>query len=42
MSKDFMAFLELIIALEGFWAGKGCVIHQSYDLEVGTLIYGIL
>ncbi len=37
-----MAFLELIIALEGFWANKGCVIQQAYDLEVGTLICGIL
>jgi glycyl-tRNA synthetase alpha chain len=37
-----MTFLELIIALEGFWAGKGCVIQQAYDLEVGALIYDML
>ena len=32
----FMTFQELIIALEGFWAKKGCVIQQPYDLEVGA------
>ena len=31
-----MTFQELIIALEGFWAKKGCVIQQPYDLEVGA------
>jgi len=42
MSKDFMAFLELIIALERFWAGRVCIIQQPYDVEVGALIYGML
>ena len=37
-----MGFQELMIALEGFWARKGCVIQQAYDLEVGALIYGML
>ncbi|MGH8614745.1 MAG: glycine--tRNA ligase subunit alpha, partial [Gammaproteobacteria bacterium] len=26
-------FQGLIFALQGFWAEKGCVILQSYDLE---------
>ncbi|MBC8459352.1 MAG: glycine--tRNA ligase subunit alpha [Deltaproteobacteria bacterium] len=31
-----MTFQELIMALEKFWAGKGCLIQQPYDLEVGA------
>ncbi|MCL2103410.1 MAG: glycine--tRNA ligase subunit alpha [Syntrophorhabdaceae bacterium] len=31
-----MLFQELIIALQRFWADKGCVIHQPYDTEVGA------
>ena len=31
-----MTFQELIITLERFWAGKGCLIQQPYDLEVGA------
>ena len=31
-----MTFQELIMALEKFWAGQGCVIQQPYDLEVGA------
>ena len=31
-----MTFQELIMALEAFWAGQGCVIQQPYDLEVGA------
>ncbi len=31
-----MTFQELIMALEKFWAAKGCVIQQPYDLEVGA------
>ncbi len=29
-------FQELIIALEKFWADRGCVIQQPFDLEVGA------
>ena len=31
-----MTFQELIMSLEEFWAEKGCVIQQPYDLEVGA------
>ncbi len=31
-----MTFQELIIALDKFWADRGCVIQQPYDLEVGA------
>ena len=31
-----MTFQELIFALNKFWAGRGCVIQQPYDLEVGA------
>jgi len=29
-------FQELILALERFWASKGCLILQPYDVEVGA------
>jgi len=31
-----MTFQELILYLEKFWADKGCLIQQPYDLEVGA------
>ncbi|NNG08384.1 MAG: glycine--tRNA ligase subunit alpha, partial [Desulfobacteraceae bacterium] len=31
-----MTFQELILSLERFWAERGCVIQQPYDLEVGA------
>ncbi len=31
-----MTFQELILALERFWAGQGCVIQQPYGIEVGA------
>ena len=31
-----MSFQELILALQRFWASKGCLIQQPYDLEVGA------
>ncbi len=31
-----MTFQELILALERFWAGQGCIIQQPYDIEVGA------
>ena len=31
-----MTFQELIITLERFWADRGCLIQQPYDLEVGA------
>ena len=30
------SFQELILKLQTFWAGKGCVILQPYDLEMGA------
>jgi glycyl-tRNA synthetase alpha chain len=29
-------FQELILRLQTFWAGRGCVLQQPYDLEVGA------
>jgi glycyl-tRNA synthetase alpha chain len=31
-----MYFQDIIIELNNFWAEKGCVIHQPYDMEVGA------
>lgn len=31
-----MNFQDLIIALQEFWAQKGCVVQQPYDIEVGA------
>ena len=31
-----MTFQELIFTLEKFWADRGCLIQQPYDLEVGA------
>ena len=31
-----LTFQELILALERFWARKGCLILQPYDVEVGA------
>ena len=31
-----MNFQDLILTLHRFWADRGCVIHQPYDLEVGA------
>lgn len=31
-----MTFQELIFALDRYWASQGCIIQQSYDMEVGA------
>ncbi len=31
-----MYFQEIILKLQKFWAGKGCLIWQPYDVEVGA------
>ncbi|BCA53997.1 glycyl-tRNA synthetase, alpha chain [Nitrospira sp. KM1] len=31
-----MTFQDLILTLNRFWADRGCVIHQPYDLEMGA------
>ncbi len=33
---ETMTFQELILSLERFWADRGCLIQQPYDLEVGA------
>jgi glycyl-tRNA synthetase alpha chain len=33
---DVKTFQGLILALERFWAGQGCVLLQPYDMEVGA------
>jgi len=30
------SFQEIILALQAFWAERGCVLLQSYDMEVGA------
>ncbi len=34
--KGALPFQDLILALQRFWAGQGCVILQPYDMEVGA------
>ncbi|HJP14947.1 MAG TPA: glycine--tRNA ligase subunit alpha, partial [Nitrospinota bacterium] len=29
-------FQDVILRLQEFWAAKGCVIQQPYDIEVGA------
>ena len=36
MSKSPGTFQDLIFALQQFWAGRGCVVLQPLDLEVGA------
>ncbi len=31
-----MTFQQLIMSLNNFWANKGCIIQQPYDVEVGA------
>jgi len=31
-----MYFQDVILTLQRFWADRGCVIHQPYDVEVGA------
>jgi glycyl-tRNA synthetase alpha chain len=34
--KNPLTFQELIFALQKFWAERGCVLQQPYDVEVGA------
>ncbi|MDE0094838.1 MAG: glycine--tRNA ligase subunit alpha [Gammaproteobacteria bacterium] len=34
--KIHLTFQDLILRLQNYWAGKGCVIMQPYDMEVGA------
>ena len=36
MDRKFMTYQEVVLALENFFARKGCVIQQPYDIEVGA------
>lgn len=31
-----MTFQEIVMALEGFWSSRGCIIAQPYDVEKGA------
>jgi glycyl-tRNA synthetase alpha chain len=31
-----LTFQDLILRLQAFWAGRGCVLQQPYDVEVGA------
>ncbi len=31
-----MTFQQLLLSIQAHWAGKGCVLQQPYDLEVGA------
>ncbi len=31
-----MTFQEVVLALQSFWADRGCIIGQPYDIEVGA------
>ncbi len=31
-----MNFQDIILSLQNFWSGKGCALHQPYDIEVGA------
>jgi glycyl-tRNA synthetase alpha chain len=36
MAKSNLTYQELILRLQKFWAERGCVLQQPYDLEVGA------
>jgi glycyl-tRNA synthetase alpha chain len=36
MAAPAPSFQDLILRLQGFWASKGCLILQPYDMEVGA------
>jgi len=35
-SKQGLSFQDLILRLQEFWARRGCVLNQPYDIEVGA------
>ena len=35
-NPNSLTFQELILRLQGFWAARGCVLQQPYDVEVGA------
>src|SRR5438552_5517801 len=36
MPKKALTFQELVLKLQTFWAERGCVLQQPYDIEVGA------
>ena len=34
--KTALTFQDLLFRLQGFWAARGCVLQQPYDVEVGA------
>jgi glycyl-tRNA synthetase alpha chain len=36
MASNKPTFQSLILSLQSFWAGKGCVVLQPFDMEVGA------
>jgi len=36
MAKSALTFQELILKLQSFWAERGCILQQPYDVEVGA------
>ena len=36
MPKKALTFQELVLKLQTFWAERGCVLQQPYDVEVGA------
>src|ERR1051325_1651816 len=36
MKQDAPTFQEIILSLQKFWAERGCVLQQPYDVEVGA------
>ena len=36
MGANPLSFQDLILELQSFWAGQGCVLLQPYDMEVGA------
>ena len=36
MTAKTLTFQEIILILQNYWASRGCVILQPYDMEVGA------
>ena len=35
-AQSFLSFQDLILRLQQYWAERGCVLQQPYDLEIGA------
>jgi glycyl-tRNA synthetase alpha chain len=36
MAKSILTYQEIILRLQNFWAERGCVMQQPFDLEIGA------